>query len=306
MKSENSYDVVIPCYNGAAEIGLTIEALLNQSREAASIIVVDDGSSDDSVSIARSFGSRVTVVSQPNRGAAAARYNGVKHASADYVVFNDCGDVSRLDRLASFDKAFARFPDAPVAFAKTWLVEKGHGSQLPSTIEQKQITDGLAVVEKPLDALLQQSWPLAIAMNMAVRTDVAVKYCEVPPYFRAGNDYAMQVQLAGSENSFIFIDHETLEYAETQGGLSKQHGLYRQNGYALCALLQQFSSEAPTPEQLHWLKRRVDEESIEIAFEMLMKKDTAMARRMLAAHWQYGSWRQVVKRLYWQWKRRAR
>jgi len=67
--SDITVSIVIPCYNAASSIEQTVASVLAQ-RHVHEVIIVDDGSSDDSVSIARSIVGRVDVVSGPNRGRA--------------------------------------------------------------------------------------------------------------------------------------------------------------------------------------------------------------------------------------------
>lgn len=92
LKDEYTVSVIIPNYNYGRFLGEAIESVLAQTRPADEIIVVDDGSSDDSVEIARSFGSAVKVIVQKNGGVGAARNHGVREASGDIVAFLDSDD----------------------------------------------------------------------------------------------------------------------------------------------------------------------------------------------------------------------
>ena len=85
--------VIVPCYNDAAHIGETIASLLAQSLKPAEIIVVDDGSSDDSVLRVAAFGPAIRQLCQPNRGAAAARNAGVAAATQPLIAFLDGDDA---------------------------------------------------------------------------------------------------------------------------------------------------------------------------------------------------------------------
>ncbi len=82
--------VVVPAYNAAATLGSCLEALLAQVPQCpqpVEVIVVDDGSSDGTATVARACG--VTVIEQKNQGPAAARNAGVQHARGDIVLFTD-------------------------------------------------------------------------------------------------------------------------------------------------------------------------------------------------------------------------
>ena len=107
--------VIIPCYNGEAFIGQTIGSLLEQTRQADEIIVVDDGSSDDSAGIARRFGDSVKVLSKKNEGAAIARNFGAGHAKGDALMFLDADDVLGPTALEALVAHLERHPDGVVA-----------------------------------------------------------------------------------------------------------------------------------------------------------------------------------------------
>ncbi len=84
--------VVIPAYNAAKYIGETLESVRAQTFRDHEIIVVDDGSADNSLDIAAGFGS-IVCLRQPNRGAAAARNAGIRAARGEYIAFLDADDL---------------------------------------------------------------------------------------------------------------------------------------------------------------------------------------------------------------------
>ena len=92
-ESAPSISVVIPCYNAAAFLRATIESILGQTQPVLEVIVVDDGSADDSANIAESFGPPVRVIRQPNQGESAARNRGIEAAVGDWVAFLDADDL---------------------------------------------------------------------------------------------------------------------------------------------------------------------------------------------------------------------
>jgi glycosyltransferase involved in cell wall biosynthesis len=83
--------VVIPCYNQARFLGQAIESVLVQTYPRSEIVVVDDGSTDRTVEVARSYDA-VRCVSRPNQGQGAARNEGLGHISGEFVVFLDSDD----------------------------------------------------------------------------------------------------------------------------------------------------------------------------------------------------------------------
>ena len=95
---------IICCYNGAGFIRQTLESLLGQTRPPTEIVVVDDGSTDESASIAEAYGPTVRVIRQANQGLPASRNVGVQAARGDYLLFIDADDLlhpTALDLLVS-------------------------------------------------------------------------------------------------------------------------------------------------------------------------------------------------------------
>lgn len=84
--------VIVPCYNAERYLGEALESVLTQP-EVAEVLLVDDGSTDGSVAVAESFGSRVQLTRQANGGASAARNSGVQRAGGDFIAFLDADDV---------------------------------------------------------------------------------------------------------------------------------------------------------------------------------------------------------------------
>jgi glycosyltransferase involved in cell wall biosynthesis len=85
--------VIIPAYNCAAFIREAVDSALAQDDAAVEVIVVDDGSTDDTAAILASYGDRIRLLSQANRGCAAARNLGLSHARGRYVAFLDGDDA---------------------------------------------------------------------------------------------------------------------------------------------------------------------------------------------------------------------
>jgi glycosyltransferase involved in cell wall biosynthesis len=85
--------VVIPTYNHAHLVTQAVESVLAQTLAPAEIIVVDDGSKDDTAQRLAKYGNHVRYIYQPNQGVSAARNNGVAAATCEFVAFLDSDDV---------------------------------------------------------------------------------------------------------------------------------------------------------------------------------------------------------------------
>lgn len=83
---------IIPVYNGERYLKQAIESVLAQTYPSLEIIVVDDGSTDGSASIAKTFGNRVRYLYQNNQGAGSARNTGIREAKGTFLTFLDADD----------------------------------------------------------------------------------------------------------------------------------------------------------------------------------------------------------------------
>jgi glycosyltransferase involved in cell wall biosynthesis len=83
---------VIPAFNGQSFIAETIESALSQDNVDLEVVVVDDGSRDETVLLVRNYGNRVRLIEKPNGGVASARNVGVQAAKGDYIALLDQDD----------------------------------------------------------------------------------------------------------------------------------------------------------------------------------------------------------------------
>lgn len=91
--------IIIPVYNAAAYLEECIHSAIDQTWPATEIIIIDDGSTDQSLNIASSYTDRIKVFTQPNKGASAARNRGLQEATGDYIQFLDADDLLHKDKI---------------------------------------------------------------------------------------------------------------------------------------------------------------------------------------------------------------
>jgi glycosyltransferase involved in cell wall biosynthesis len=127
--SSARFTVVIPAFNAARTIGSSIRSVLQQTEQDFEIVVVDDGSTDDTVECARSFAAdpRVRVISQRNKGPSAARNAAVAAARGSYVSMLDADDLWLPEYLEVMGRALDANADAPFAYTDAWVLDDGTG-----------------------------------------------------------------------------------------------------------------------------------------------------------------------------------
>ena len=118
--------VIIPTYNRAHLVGRAIRSVLNQTYQDFEIIVVDDGSTDNTEEVVKSFNDpRIRYIRhEENKGAAAARNTGIKAAKGKFIAFQDSDDEwlpKKLEKqMEAFDNAS---PKVGVVYTGFWSIE---------------------------------------------------------------------------------------------------------------------------------------------------------------------------------------
>jgi teichuronic acid biosynthesis glycosyltransferase TuaG len=100
-QSKELVSIIIPAYNAADYLEETVQSILNQSYQSWEMIIINDGSTDNTMEISKSFkDTRIQCITQKNAGVAAARNKGLFFAKGEYVVFFDADDLMTADFLS--------------------------------------------------------------------------------------------------------------------------------------------------------------------------------------------------------------
>ncbi|MDF5714303.1 MAG: glycosyltransferase [Rhizonema sp. NSF051] len=131
--------VVIPAYNSMQYLPETLESVLNQTFTEFEVLIINDGSSDNTVEWASAIkDSRVKLISQENQGLPGARNTGIYHAQADYIAFLDADDLWEPTKLAKQVSCLDKYPEVGLVHAWMALVDvggKSTGRVLKSNVE---------------------------------------------------------------------------------------------------------------------------------------------------------------------------
>lgn len=133
--------VVMPTYNRGRLMEKAALSVLGQSVKEIELIVVDDGSSDNTADVVKSLKDpRVKYVFQKNSGACVARNNGVDHADGEYIAFHDSDDIWHADKLEKQMAALQKF-DADVVFCRMDKVVNGQKVDTIGKLFQEGLLD---------------------------------------------------------------------------------------------------------------------------------------------------------------------
>jgi glycosyltransferase involved in cell wall biosynthesis len=122
---EPTASVILPTYNRGWIVGEAIDSVLEQDLEGVELIVVDDGSTDDTPALLSKYGERLRVIRQENRGVSAARNAGIRAASGQLIALLDSDDKWLPDKLAVQVKFFNTHPEALICQTEEIWIRNG-------------------------------------------------------------------------------------------------------------------------------------------------------------------------------------
>jgi glycosyltransferase involved in cell wall biosynthesis len=155
MKKIPLVSVIIPCHNAVRFLEATLESVFAQTLKDFEVILIDDGSTDDTATLIRSFGLKVRAEFTPNQGASAARNLGTALAQGKFFQYLDADDLLRPNALKKRVNALIE-SGADVAYSDWQRLEEGEDGKFHlGTIVTRQIED---VHPDPQIALFTEFW----------------------------------------------------------------------------------------------------------------------------------------------------
>jgi glycosyltransferase involved in cell wall biosynthesis len=138
--------VIIPSFNSEQYIGETLQSVLDQTYRPLEVIAVDDGSTDRSPAILRSYGTAVRVVRQPNQGRSVARNRGLDEAFGEYVVFLDSDDLLAPTHVATLVDVLQQ-TECDIAYGKSDHFITGRPSRrFPMRVQYHELGEAWRIV----------------------------------------------------------------------------------------------------------------------------------------------------------------
>jgi glycosyltransferase involved in cell wall biosynthesis len=215
--------VVIPTYNCASYVTATIESVLVQTYRNWEIIVVDDGSTDDTLGALAPYGDKISYYHQNQSGVPTARNLGIQHARGDLVAFLDADDIWFPEKLSAQVGALLQFPEAGLAFSDMLAFDAGgvitdaYIHSLGNWFEKHRI----AAADMAYGWLYRELlYTNDIATStVLVRKDVLDEVGPMDETLRMGDDYDLWLRIA-RDSKFVFVNQKLIKYRVQSDGLS--------------------------------------------------------------------------------------
>jgi glycosyltransferase involved in cell wall biosynthesis len=217
-----SFSVVVPAFNAASTVTSTVTSVLRQTRNDFEVVVVDDGSSDDTaarVEEIRGGDARVRLIRQPNAGVAEARNAGIAASAGRYVTFLDSDDILLPRYLELVGTGLEAAPSAGMACADAWILDD-------KTRRVYRVTMmGLHSPPRPLPADPEELFLLLLRANfvpsaVTLRRSVLEKVGSFDRRFTPAEDWELWLRIVASGYSIADVPGRLVIYRDRTTSLS--------------------------------------------------------------------------------------
>ena len=226
-RASENISVVIPLYNKEAEVERALTSVVEQSLAVGEIIVVNDGSTDNSEAVVQEFIKRhpdtnIRVINQENSGVSAARNRGISEAMGEYVALLDADDWWLSNYIAEVCRLMEYFPDCD-AYSTAFNVVNGvsHSRAAVPT------TEGYI---SPADEALMGRYPI-IPSTATLRRSTVLNCGGFPEGMRIGEDQWLWVRMIQNGAQFAYSPTSLVRYSRTASNRSAS--IYRAEECAL-------------------------------------------------------------------------
>jgi glycosyltransferase involved in cell wall biosynthesis len=281
------FSVIIPTYNRAALLGEALDSVFAQEFPDYEVIVIDDGSTDDTAAVAARYGRRVKFLRQVNRGPGAARNRGAQAAHGDYLAFLDSDDLWFPWTLRCYADAIRKHHSPDILLGQT--LEFQQGSELSSVaqgtrLESRAFDDFLAAVKKR---------PIFWGSNYVVlKKKVFVRAGGFREELHVFEDQDLGLRL-GAQPHFVKIDAPvTVGYRATPGSLTRD--VEKRRDGMLFLLRQEAAGVYPGGEARCWQRRDYLAYSVRSVSHSLLLD--SRPREALRLYWQTLGWHLALRR----------
>jgi glycosyltransferase involved in cell wall biosynthesis len=211
----------MPAYNAAKYIAEAIESLIDQSFTNWELILVNDGSTDETLAIAQSFSDpRIKVTSQPNRGEAGARNTGLNLATGKYISFLDADDMYLPNALDYFVRYMAAHPDVDIAYSDGFMCNNKGEPLMRLTEIREGIAEGY-ILESIVLSTIIITVPLCTVLRRSAVESQSFSFGENLGY---GTDWDFWIRISRFVK-FGYLDELTCKYRIHQTNMTRVNGL---------------------------------------------------------------------------------
>jgi glycosyltransferase involved in cell wall biosynthesis len=221
--STPALSVVIPAFNAARHVSQAVDSALQQTFRDVEIVVVDDGSTDDTLARLAPYGERIRIVRQANAGVALARNAGSAAARGRYVAFLDADDVWQPDKTHRQLEALAQEPDARASYTAFQLVADDlTPKEVRRTVRQGSLVEDLLCLGNVVGT------PSTVVCERDLLREVG----GFDPDLSLGADWDLWLRLS-VRTPFAYVDEPLVLYRVHEANMSRDVGLLERDSVRL-------------------------------------------------------------------------
>lgn len=274
------FSVVIPLYNKEHYIEKTIRSVLDQTCQDFEVLVVDDGSKDNSLALAKKFASdRVHIIPQENQGVSVARNTGILNASGEFICFLDADDEWRPDYLATIDDLTVHYPESAI-FVTAYAVDMGNGKINYSTRLEPEngcLPSYWLTLAKGYDFV----WTSATTIRRQTLIDAGL----FKPGEKIGQDLDMWARVARINPKVAYSNHICVNYNRSAEQNARTRVRVAWAGAFIRDLEEELVNPARTAEEKASIQHKYDKKMTVFIFTAILAGEKDRAKQALKS-WQ--------------------
>ena len=218
--------VIVPVYNSEKSLQKCIDSILNQSYKDFELVLVDDGSLDNSGKICDDYSakdSRVTVAHTKNRGVSSARNTGIDMAQGDFICFIDSDDYVKEDYLERFIDTYNQYPNTDSIWCGFRNLTDNNEREIRIIIASDQ--EKYSFYEKKQIMTLHSKWLSQMPWNKMFRSNIIIdNNIRFPEDLSLGEDLLFNLKYFDNTNGEIIVINSPLYcYVNNTGSLDNRY-----------------------------------------------------------------------------------
>lgn len=197
--------VIIPTYNRATLVTRAIESVLGQTLRVHEVVVVDDGSTDDTAKRLQAFGTDIRIITQTNAGPSAARNRGLEAATGSFICFLDSDDQWLPNKIELQLQQFRDFPSLDFVFADIEVIAPDGGSdrEIPEGVARNRFFSSTGPLPEMFEALVSVNF--TVTSTVMLRAEVVKRIGFMDEQFHLCEDLDYWLRATGAGCRFGFL-----------------------------------------------------------------------------------------------------
>jgi len=246
LNYEKLVSVIIPTFDRAWVLKTAIDSVLSQIYTPIEIIVINDGSTDNTLDLLAGYGNKIQVLNQENRGVSAARNMGIQHSKGQYIALLDSDDVWTPDKISCQIDFFDQHPEALICQTEEIWIRKGR--RVNPKVKHK----------KPSGMIFEPSLHLCLVSPSAVmiHKNLFALKGEFDETFPVCEDYDLWLRISADYPIFLIDKPCTIKHGGHEDQLSAHHS---QDKYRIASIANLIESKSLSREQEQMAARVLEE-----------------------------------------------